>query len=134
MRAQRIARHPEPHSKANRAKLAAMIMRLFGHWELEQSEQLALLGLSEGSRMTLQRYRKGNALNSNRDLLDRVSHLLGIHKSLRILYPHNRDLAYRWPKSPNKRLGNLTPVEYVRREGFGGLASIRHMLDVERGR
>ena len=120
--------------QANRAKLATMVTRLFDHWGLEQSEQLALLGLSEGSRTTLHRYRHGRALSNNRDLLDRVSHLLGIHKSLRILYPHNRDLAYRWPKSPNKRLHDMTPVEFVRREGFGGLASIRHMLDVERGR
>ncbi len=124
----------DPYSQANRAKLATMVTRLFDHWELEQSEQLALLGLSEESRTTLHRYRQGRALGRNRDLLDRVSHLLGIHKSLRILYPHTREFAYRWPKSPNKRLQNLTPVEFVRREGFGGLASIRHMLDVERGR
>jgi len=124
----------DPYSHTNRAKLATMVTRLFDHWEIEQSEQLALLGLSEGSRSTLHRYRQGGALAPNRDLLDRVSHLLGIHKSLRILYPNNRDLAYRWPKAPNKRLDNMTPVEYVRREGFGGLASIRHMLDVERGR
>ena len=131
---QQSAQRNEPYSKASRIELAQMVMRLFDHWQLEQSEQLALLGMSEASRMTLRRYRKGGALNGNRDLLDRVSHLLGIHKSLRILYPHNRDLAYRWPKSPNKRLRNITPVEFVRREGFGGLTSIRHMLDVERGR
>ena len=134
MQLQQSGHIQDQYSQANRAKLATMVTRLFDHWELEQSEQLALLGWSEGSRSTLHRYRSGRALSGNRDLLDRVSHLLGIHKSLRILYPHNRELAYRWPKSPNKRLQNLTPVEFVRREGFGGLASIRHMLDVERGR
>jgi len=134
MRAQQDERHNDAFSQANRVKLASMITRLFDHWELEQAEQLTLLGLCEGSRSTLLRYRKGGALGPSRDLLDRASHLLGIHKSLRILYPKNRELAYCWPKTPNKRLANMTPVEYVRREGFGGLASVRHMLDVERGR
>ncbi len=134
MRTREVEPIVDPNSRANRVKLAAIITRLFDHWGLDKAERLALLGLSENARMTLTRYREGKPLGKNRDLLDRASHLLGIHKSLRILFPHNRDLAYQWPKSPNKRLQNMSPVEFVRQEGFEGLAAVRRMLDVERGR
>ena len=68
----------------------------------------------------------------NQDLLERAGHLLGIHKSLRILYPHNRDLAYRWITTPNRRFGNRAPIE-VMKEGFLGLVAVRRYLDFERG-
>lgn len=134
MKAEKTKQHSDPQSRSSRVRLAAMVTRLFDHWGLESSEQLAMLGLSEGSRMTLQRYRTGKALGRNRDLMDRVGYLLGIHKSLRLLYPHNRELAYRWMKSPNKRLHNATPVDFVRDKGFEGLVSVNRLLDVERGR
>ena len=78
-------------------------MRLFEHWQLSAAEQAAVLGLSVGSRTTLARYRSGEPLADNRDLLDRAGHLLGMHKSLRLLFPHDRDLAYRWMTAPNRR-------------------------------
>jgi hypothetical protein len=65
-------------------------------------------------------------------LLDRVGHLLGIHKSLRILFPHDRDLAYRWMTTPNRRLGGR-PVDVALDRGFEGLLALRRYLDFERG-
>ena len=121
-------------SQESRTKLAGMVTRLFDHWQLKKTEQMALLGLSPSGRTTLRRYSQGCPLANNRDLLDRVSHLLGIHKSLRILYPQNPTLAYGWPKAPNKRLNNLTPVQFIDEEGFAGLSAVRRMLDLERGR
>ena len=75
-----------------RGRLAQMIMRLFEHWQLSTAEQAALLGLSADNRSTLSRYRKGDPLADSRDLLDRAGHLLGVHKSLRIQFPQDRDL------------------------------------------
>ena len=73
-----------------------MVTQLFELWRLSVGEQAALLGLSADNRSTLARYRKGDPLADSRDLLDRAGHLLGIHKSLRILFPHDRELAYRY--------------------------------------
>lgn len=69
-------------------------MQLFEHWQLETVEQLHSLGLSTNNRASLARYRKGAPLSKNRDLLDRANHLLRIHKNLRLLFPHDRNLAY----------------------------------------
>ena len=109
-----------------------MVTRLLEHWELTATEQAEVLGLSAGSRSTLGRYRSGEPLASNRDLRDRAGHLLGIHKSLRLLFPHDRDLAYRWMTQPNRRLGER-PVDLILEHGFEGLLAVRRYLDFQRG-
>jgi hypothetical protein len=115
-----------------RERLARMVTRLFEHWRLTTAEQAALLGLARENRATLSRYRKGEPLADSRDLLDRAGHLLGIHKSLRILFPADRDLAYRWMTTPNRRLA-ARPVDIVIERGFEGLLALRRYLDFERG-
>lgn len=83
--------------------------------------------------MSLSRYRRGEPLAANMDLLGRVGHLMGIHKALRIIFPHDRDLAYRWITQPNRRFGGLRPVD-VMKQGYEGLLAVRRYLDFERGR
>ncbi|MBP7529083.1 MAG: DUF2384 domain-containing protein [Syntrophorhabdaceae bacterium] len=122
-----------PRSREGRAALAGMVMRLFDHWDVSAQDQAALLGLSEGSRTTLARYKKGDPLADNRDLLDRVGNLLSIHRSLRILFPKNRELVYGWPTSPNKAFNGKSPVDVIRDEGFLGLLTVRRYLDMQRG-
>jgi hypothetical protein len=119
-------------TRDTRARLARMVVQLLDHWALSTAEQSALLGLSAGSRSTLSRYRAGEPLADSRDLIDRAGHLLGIHKSLRILFPHDRDLAYRWMGTPNARIG-ARPVDVVVAHGFEGLLALRRYLDFQRG-
>jgi uncharacterized protein (DUF2384 family) len=114
--------------------LARMVMNLFDHWQLNTEDQAALLGLASGNRAALARYRKGEPIGSSRDQYERVGHLLGIHKNLRLLFPANRDLAYRWMTTPNRAFENRTPVELVREWGFAGLLVLRTYLDRARGR
>jgi uncharacterized protein (DUF2384 family) len=113
--------------------LARMIMALFDHWQLSTEDQATLLGLAAGNRAALARYRKGEAIGSSRDQYERVGHLLGIHKNLRLLFPANRDLAYRWMSTPNRAFEHRTPVEVVREWGFAGLLVLRTYLDRARG-
>jgi hypothetical protein len=119
-------------SREARSRLAAMVSRLLAHWQLTAAEQAAVLGLSAGSRSTLARYRGGEPLADNRDLLDRTRHLLAIHKSLRLLFPHDRSLAYRWMTQPNRRFGKR-PVDLIVEHGFEGLLVLRRYLDFQRG-
>jgi len=118
-------------SREGRVRLARLVMQLFAHWEVSTAEQAALLGLSANNRATLVRYRKGEPPADSRDLLDRVGHLLGIHKSLRTLFAQDPDLAYRWMTTPNRRLG-ARPVDVVIERGFEGLLAIRRYLDFAR--
>ena len=119
--------------KADRAELAKMVMKLFEHWRLNTEDQLALLGLSTTNRGALTRYRNGEPLASNRDLLERVGILLGIHKSLRTLFPRNRYLAYSWMSTRNRAFEGLTPVEAIKQWGFAGLLMVRAYLDRAKG-
>src|SRR5687767_377142 len=90
-------------SRDSRSVLARAISKLFDLWQLESADRLALLGLNESNRTALQRYAHGEPLASSRDLMDRAGHLLGIHKSLKLLYPANEDIVSGWMSSPNQK-------------------------------
>ncbi|MBU2807916.1 DUF2384 domain-containing protein [Acidithiobacillus ferrooxidans F221] len=117
----------------DRSVLAKMLMKVFDLWMVVNEDQLALLGLAADNRAALSRYRKGEPLGANRDLLERAGHLLAIHKNLRLLFPHDRDLAYQWMTTRNRAFDHRTPVEVVREWGFSGLLMVRAYLDRARG-
>jgi hypothetical protein len=124
---------PDLKTRESRTQLARMVVQLLDHWQLNATDQALLLGLSSQSRSTLARYRRGEPLADSADLLARAGHLLGIHKALRILFPQDRDLAYRWVAAPNRRFGERAPLE-IMKQGFEGLLAVRRYLDFERGR
>lgn len=124
---------PGTSTAEDRGALARMVMTLFDHWKLGTEDQAALLGLAAGNRAALARYRKGEPIGGSRDQYERVGHLLGIHKNLRLLFPQNRDLAYRWMSTRNQAFDNLTPVEVIKEWGFAGLLAVRAYLDRARG-
>ena len=117
----------------DRGALAKMVMVLLDHWNLPTEDQAALLGIAASNRAALTRYRRGEPIGTSRDQYERVGHLLGIHKNLRLLFPQNRDLAYRWMSTRNKAFDNLTPVDVVREWGFAGLLMVRAYLERSRG-
>jgi len=121
------------HARGSRERLARMVISLLDHWNLSPNDQAVLLGLSTQSRSSVARYRRGEPLADSADLLARAGHLLGIHKALRILFPHDRDLAYRWVSTPNRRFGT-SPLEVMKRHGYEGILAVRRYLDFERGR
>ena len=117
-----------------RKKLASMLMKLFDHWELNQKAQSNLLGISELSRGTLDKYRKGiNPLPKSRDMLDRAGYLLAIHKALRLLYPKNPTVRYAWVNCSNRTFDNFTPLEVMQSQGVLGMARVARYLDYIRG-
>ena len=128
-----LAAQVDLHSRGSRERLAKMVVSLLDHWSLPLNDQAALLGLSGLSRSTIARYRRGEPLADSADLLARAGHLLGIHKALRIMFPHDLDLAYRWVSAPNRRFGDRAPLE-IMKQGFEGLLAVRRYLDFERGR
>ena len=95
---------------------------------------LGLLGYSPTNRGLLSDYRSGKPLANDRDKLERAGILLGIHKSLRLLFPHNRQLAYTWMTQANRAFGGLSPVTVAEKYGIMGLHQVRSYLDVQRGR
>ena len=90
-----------------------------------------MLGIASSNRAALLNYRRGKPIGTSRDQYERVGHLLGIHKNLRLLFAQNRDLAYRWMSTRNKAFDNLTPVEVVKERGFAGLLRVRAYLEAD---
>jgi hypothetical protein len=121
-------------SEESRVKIAKMVLTLFEHWQLTQVDQLNLLGMSEQSRSSLDKYRKGEKpFPKNRDLFDRVGYLLAIHKALRLLYPQNSDIRYSWVNRRNKAFDNYSPLEIIQKQGILGFARVARYLDFVRG-
>ena len=116
-----------------RRKLARMVIRLFELWNLPTADQLELLGLSRTSRAQLSKYRKGGALPSSRDMLDRIGWLLSIHKNLRLLYPRNENIRYTWVKRRNQILDDQRPLDIMKYQGLIGIARVARYLDYLRG-
>ena len=121
-------------TREGRIVIANMITRQFDLWQLDVQAQLSLLGLSKNSMATLRLYRKGAPLANRRDLLDRVTILLSINMSLRELFPQNRELSDRWPTTPNRVFGGVSPVEFIGKEGFSGLMAVKRYLNTEKDR
>ncbi|GAB2717718.1 antitoxin Xre/MbcA/ParS toxin-binding domain-containing protein [Halomonas garicola] len=89
-----------------------MLINLFAYWQITTDEQLSLLGLAKDKQKTL---------THERDKLKRASVLLDIHKSLRLLFPHNRELVYGWMTQPNRAFNGATPVQIIDERGMVGL-------------
>lgn len=123
----------EPLASTDRGALAKMVMTLLDHWALSTEDQAALLGIAASNRASLTRYRRGEPMGTNRDQFERVGHLLAIHKNLRLLFPQNRELAYRWMTTRNRAFDHQTPVEVIKAFGFAGLLMVRGYLDRARG-
>lgn len=120
-------------TREERARLARMCVRLLDLWGLDRRQQAVMLGVSPRTRSTLRNYEQGSPLPDQRDILDRAGHLMGILKSLGILFPHNPELVDAWATTPDEALGGLTPYEVVEREGLAGLRDLRAYLDYLRG-
>ncbi|MDP1831946.1 MAG: MbcA/ParS/Xre antitoxin family protein [Geothrix sp.] len=100
-------------------------------WALSVEEQLALLGL--GSRSTLFSWKRAQDARLDRDQLERISHILGIYKALRILLPSGES-AQAWVKKPNDApLFEGRPALERMSQGILGLYLVRNYLDAQRG-
>lgn len=105
-----------------------MLIVLFDHWDLSVTDQLGLLGISKNNRSLLNRYRQGKPLANDRDKLDRATILLSIHKSLRLLFPHHRNLAYSWMTTPNRAFNESSPTKLIGEHGMMGLYIVQNYL------
>lgn len=129
-----VATSLDDFDAAERRELAKVIGALFERWQLDAETQTNLLGLSPSSRKLLPRYRRGEAaLPGGRDVRDRVGYLLGIHKGLRLLFPHNEVLRFHWVHRRNTVLDGRTPLEVMTGEGLIGIARVARLVDFQRG-
>ncbi|HVO33698.1 MAG TPA: MbcA/ParS/Xre antitoxin family protein [Elusimicrobiota bacterium] len=103
--------------------------RIAERWDLDVEEQMALLGLA--ARSTFFKWKKQGAVLP-KDVLERISYVLGIYKALQILLP-NPDAADAWIRQPNAAgpFGGRPALTRMV-QGVGDLYAVRQYLDAQR--
>jgi hypothetical protein len=117
------------YTREERIRLACLITALFDHWRLPTQTQAALLGLPTGSPATMVRYRRGRPLSDRKHVLERVGHLLVIHRCLHTLYPQNPELRHSWVSARNRRLSGHSPLVVMIDHGLPGLVVVRLLAE-----
>jgi hypothetical protein len=103
---------------------------IFGRWGVNDAGAAVMLGGI--SPKTYRRWRDGEYGRVNRDLADRMSYILGIHKALRIIFAEPTQ-GYRWMNQPNAAFAGQTPLQLLLRGGMEDLRRLRRYLDSVRG-
>jgi hypothetical protein len=114
-------------SSINHQAVAHMVVELFDQWDLSPEDRLALLGLSPSDHSVLNGYLYNNLIED--DQYVRITHLLAIHKNLRILFPRNKEQMYSWMNVKNNAFENLSPLDVVKEFGLEGLIRVNSYLD-----
>ena len=119
-----------------RRRLSGPAIRTFfniaGVWALSVQEQRALLGWPASS--TFHKYKAGDHGPLTFDTLTRLSLVIGIYKSLQVLYPEAA-FADAWVRMPNSNelFGGRPPLTLMTDGGIDGLLRVRRLLDSRRG-
>ncbi len=109
---------------------ARAVVNLFGKWSLTEAQSCILLGGI--SLRSFARWKTGDFGRIPRDLQVRLSILLGIHKSLRIIF-READRAYAWIAAPNAAFAGTSARTVMLRGDISDLTRVRNYLDAERG-
>jgi hypothetical protein len=124
---------PDPET---RRRLSGPALRAFfniaASWGLSVAEQRALLGWPAPS--TYHKYKSGDHGTLAFDTLTRLSLILGIYKSLQVLYPEPA-FADAWVRMPNSNpiFGGRRALDLMIDAGMDGLYRVRRLLDARRG-
>lgn len=100
-------------------------------WNCAQEEMMQLLG--GVSRDTLAQYEKLPHVTLSRDTLERISYILGIYKSLRVMYPTaeraNRRVRLETSEAP---FAGASALDFMARGSLKHLAETRRYFDAKR--
>jgi Protein of unknown function (DUF2384) len=123
-------------SAASSVDLAGPALRAFfniaTHWNLPATQQRVLLGNPPSS--TFFKWKKERAGPLPRDVLERISYILGIYKALQILLPQ-ATRADAWITQPNTAplFGGKTALDRMLGGNVSDLFVVRQYLDAQRG-
>jgi hypothetical protein len=122
---------PDTQQGVGQSRIPAELKTFFAiadKWRLSADEQIALLG-SPG-RSTFFKWKKdGGTLPA--DTRERLSHILGIWKSLRILFTQD-ERGEEWVRAKNRYFDGASALD-VMLEGMSGIIRVRRYLDAQRG-
>ena len=119
-------------SDAETAATLRAFFKLAERWDLSDGQARVLLG--GPAARTYARWKAGHFVPAriSRDTRERLSILMGIHKSLRYLF-RDPSRGYRWLRKPNEAFGGQTALYRLLAGSIQDLAAVRSCLEVERG-
>ncbi|MFC5581471.1 MbcA/ParS/Xre antitoxin family protein [Rhodanobacter terrae] len=122
--------HASPNTLADPA--LRTFFKLAEQWKLRIADQRRLLGDPPESTFYKWKRQQGGVLG--RDTLERISYLLGIWKSLQILFPDPVQ-ADAWLHKPNQAppFGGHSALERMLSGNVADLYVVRQYLDAQRG-
>ncbi len=101
-------------------RLAKLITGLFEKWDLSTDERQRVLNRTFDNR--------DMRVVLSSDDLPRVVCLLNIHACLRLLFPRNPDMRYRWIKLSNQYFQQRSPLAVIIDEGIVGMETVVRYL------
>ena len=106
--------------------------RLAEQWKLRMADQRTLLG--DPPESTFYKWKRERDAALGRDTIERISYLLGIWKSLQILFPDPAQ-ADAWLHKPNQAplFGGHSALERMLSGNVADLYVVRQYLDAQRG-
>lgn len=128
----RLPASPGRYSEADKAQAGlTAFFSIAEEWQLDNDQQRILLGAP--GRTTFFEWKKKKKGNISRDVLDRLSYILGIYKALHILFSNHA--IQQWLSNPNKDplFSGKSPLDYMLSGHLVALADVRRYLDWARG-
>ena len=101
-------------------------------WNLNAKQQRTLLGNPPSS--TFFKWKRDMGGSVSRDVLERISYVLGIYKALQILFP-DTERADAWISKPNAAplFGGHSALDLMLAGNVSDLYAVRQYLDAQRG-
>jgi uncharacterized protein (DUF2384 family) len=127
---QRSTSSPPAPRPVDEAAAKRAFFRIMDAWSVGDAEARVLLG--SPSRSTFYNYKRAEGGSLAADTLERISYVLGIYKSLQLLFP-NPEQADGWMKKPNEAFGGRSALDHTLGGKVVDLAGVRTYLDAVRG-
>jgi hypothetical protein len=127
---------PSTPNAPNRKEMSGAGLRTFFRiaqaWGLDAEQQRTLLG--SPPRSTFFQWKRDGGTTLSKDVLERISYILGIYSALQVLLPRP-DSADGWIKRANGAplFGGRSALETMLSGNVGDLYLVRHYLDAQRG-
>ena len=108
------------------------MIKLMESWELDRSDVVRLLGFEEQDSDYINEVLVGKQRIRGRDVRDRISHLLSIRMSLRMLFRDIR-VENEWLREPQDMLNGQIPMSLLLEGSLDNIALVREYVDTITG-
>ena len=114
------------YSDEEMSSISQAVMQYIDSWKLSNEETISILGLDAKIRTRhLQHYRSGErVLPQDKEIMQRVEHIVGIADALRTTFPFSDQMRLMWLRKPHRRFRKNTPLAVILEKGLNGLMKV----------